>query len=160
MHVGYLFVLTKQHIQINSFSFNTGFQSVQNAVLHKAQQVAVKSFPVFYTGCSQAYLGSVCGAWRWWNWVWLLQLAATWHSSCRYYRSWGKKRAFLCLDQPAQRDSMLKQSRKLIGYTYLVCLCLFGSLFFPLFHWGRRFSSEPNLYSWASWGWRISLECS
>lgn len=24
---------------------------------------------------------------------------------------------------------MLEQSRKLIGYTYLVCLCLFGPLF-------------------------------
>lgn len=31
--------------------------------------------------------------------------------------------------------------------------------FFPSLHWGKRFSSEPNLYSWASWGWRISLEC-
>lgn len=41
----------------------------------------------------------------------------------------GKKRTFLCLDHRAQRDRMLKQSRKLIGYTYLVCLCLFGPLF-------------------------------
>lgn len=46
----------------------------------------------------------------------------------------GKKRTFLCLDQRAQRECMLRQSRKLIGYTYLVCLCLFGPLFFPSFH--------------------------
>lgn len=44
-----------------------------------------------------------------------------------------KKRTFLCLDHRAQRDCMLKQSKKLIGYTYLVRLCLFGSLFFPPF---------------------------
>lgn len=104
-------------------------------------------------GCSQACVFSVCGALS---------------PECGHC-SWQHRgthrtgitgpggKTFLCLDQRAQRDSMLKQSRKLIGYTYLVCLCLFGLLFFLSFHWGKSFYSEPNLYSRASQGWRISL---
>lgn len=60
-----LFILTKQHIPI--ISWDTLFPSVQNVVLHQAQQVAVKSFSVFFSGCSRACVSSVCGALRWWD---------------------------------------------------------------------------------------------
>lgn len=134
-------------------------QQIESAVLCEAQQVAVKSFCVLcpgYSGpaCSLCVVcrdgGSECGCCGW-------QHLSTHHAGIT--DPWGRRWTFLCLDQRAQRDSMLKQSRKLIGYTYLVFVPVWIS-FFPLLRWGKRFSSEPNLYSWASRGWRISLECS
>lgn len=92
--------------------------------------MAAKSFSVFYTGCSQACVFSVCGAIEMEG----LSMAAAAGRTVALITQvlqvlGGKRGAFLCLDQRAQRDCMLKQSRKLIGYTYLVCLCLFGPLF-------------------------------
>lgn len=123
MRISYLFY-TKQGVRKSL--------SVQNAVLHQAQQVAVKSFSVFYSGCSQA-----C--------VWCVEMvglsvAATAGSTVvalimqvlQVLGGWVRKGAFLCLDHRAQRDSMFRHRRKLIGYTYLVCLRLFGPLL-PLF---------------------------
>lgn len=123
-------MLTKQHIQINSFSFI--IVSVQKCCITWSTAGGCKELQwvlhwllsdMFQALCVVPCNGGIeCGCCSW-------QRRGTDHTG-----PGGKKRTFLCLDQRAQGDSMLKQSRKLIGYTYLVHLCLFGPLLFPSLH--------------------------
>lgn len=52
-----------------------------------------------------------------------------WSSSCRYYGSWGKKEDFSLPGSSGPEGLHAQAKRKLIGYTYLVCLCLLDLFF-------------------------------
>lgn len=132
--------------------------SVQNAVLHQAQQVAVKSFSVFYSGCSQA-----C--------VWCVEMvglsvAATAGSTVvalimqvlQVLGGVGEKGGFSLPGSSGPEGQHVQAQEKA---DWLHILSVFAPVWtssssFPSIE-GRDFPSEPNLSVEHHGGWRISF---